>query len=155
RAHVVVTATGNLNQPKMAPVKGLDTFPGDVWHSARWRHDVPLEGREVAVIGTGASAMQFLRTVAQQARKVTIFQRSPQWARPPQDYHGTTTPESRWLLRNVPFYYAWYRLGLVWRFGDGLLPTVRRDPSWPHPERSVNYRNDRQRVQLTEYLLEQ
>jgi 4-hydroxyacetophenone monooxygenase len=153
RYRAVVTAVGNLNRPKLAAIPGLDTFTGDAWHSAQWRHDVPLEDKEVAVVGTGASAMQFLRTVAKQAKKVTIFQRSPQWARPPQDYHGTVSTESRWLLENVPYYYPWYRFGLMWRFGDGLLPTVKRDPAWPHPERSMNYRNDRQRAQLTEYLL--
>ncbi|MCX7273533.1 MAG: NAD(P)-binding domain-containing protein [Burkholderiales bacterium] len=154
-AHAVVTAVGQLNRPKLGSIRGLDTFTGTSWHSAQWRHDVSLEDREVAVIGTGASAMQFLRTVAGRARKVTVFQRSPQWARPPQDYHGSVSPESRWLLENVPYYYAWYRFGLMWRFGDGLLPTVRRDPAWPHPQRSMNYRNDRQREQLTEYLLGQ
>jgi 4-hydroxyacetophenone monooxygenase len=154
-ANVVITAVGQLNRPKLASIPGMDTFTGDWWHSARWRHDVPLEGRDVAVIGTGASAMQFLRTVAERARRVTIFQRSPQWARPPQDYHGTTSPESRWLLEHVPYYYAWYRFGLMWRYGDGLLQTVRRDPTWTEPMRSMNYRNDKQRRQLTEYLLEQ
>lgn len=153
RYSIVIAAAGNLNVPKLATLPGLDQFPGDAWHSACWRHDVSLKGKRVAVIGTGASAMQFLRTVAAEASEVTIFQRSPQWARPPQDYHGTTTPESRWLLKNIPFYYAWYRFGLMWRFGDGLLPTVRKDPTWPHPERAMNYRNDRQRVQLTEYLM--
>jgi 4-hydroxyacetophenone monooxygenase len=152
-ANAVITAVGNLNRPKLAAIPGLDGFGGDCWHSGQWRHDVSLEGKDVAVVGTGASAMQFLRTVAGRARKVTIFQRSPQWARPPQDYHGTVSPESRWLLENVPYYYAWYRFGLMWRFGDGLLPTVRRDPAWPHPERAMNHRNDRQREQLTDYLL--
>jgi 4-hydroxyacetophenone monooxygenase len=154
-ANAVITAAGNLNRPKMAAVQGLDSFEGEAWHSAQWRHDVPLEGKDVAVIGTGASAMQFLRTVAAQARKVSIFQRSPQWARPPQDYHGDTSAGTLWLLKNVPYYYAWYRFGLVWRFGDGLLPTVRRDPLWPHADRSMNSRNDRQRVQLTDYLLKE
>ena len=153
--NAVVTAVGPLNRPKLASIPGLEDFSGDCWHSGQWRHDVPLEGKDVAVIGTGASAMQFLRTVAGQAKKVTIFQRSAQWARPPQDYHGKVSPESRWLLEHIPYYYAWYRFGLMWRFGDGLLPTVRRDPSWPHPERSVNHRNDRQRQQLTDYLLGQ
>lgn len=153
RYRAVITAVGNLNRPKLASIPGLEGFPGDWWHSAQWRHDVPLEDKEVAVVGTGASAMQFLRTVAGRAKKVTIFQRSPQWARPPQDYHGTVSPESRWLLEHVPYYYAWYRFGLMWRFGDGLLPTVKRDPSWPHPERAMNHRNDRQRQQLTDYML--
>lgn len=154
-ADAVVTAVGQLNRPKLNSIPGSDTFSGPSWHSAQWRHDVPLAGKDVAVIGTGASAMQFLRSVAGIARKVTIFQRSPQWARPPQDYHGSVSPEARWLLDHVPYYYAWYRFGLMWRFGDGLLPTVRRDPAWPHQQQSMNYRNDRQRVQLTEYLLAQ
>jgi len=151
----VISATGQLNQPKIASIRGLEQFAGPTWHSARWRHDVPLEGKRIAVVGTGASAMQFLRSVAARAAKVTVFQRSPQWARPPQDYHGTVSHGERWLLENIPYYYPWYRFGLMWRFGDGLLPTVRRDPSWPHPERAMNYRNDRQRQQMTEYLLAQ
>jgi len=155
RAAVVISCVGALNRPKLTAIKGIDSFTGPWWHSARWRHDVSLQGKRVAVIGTGASAMQFMRTVAGQAEQVTIFQRSPQWARPPQDYHGTVSPESRWLLENVPYYYAWYRFGLMWRFGDGLLPTVRFDPNWPHPERAMNYRNDSQRRQLTDYLMSQ
>ena len=154
-ADAVVTAMGFLNIPKLGAIKGIETFPGPSWHSARWRSDVPLAGKRIGVIGTGASAMQFLRTVAQEAGQVTIFQRSAQWARPPQDYHGTVSTESKWLLEHIPYYYAWYRFGLMWRFGDGLLPTVRRDPSWATPERSMNYRNDRQRQQLTDYLLGQ
>ena len=148
----VITAVGQLNRPKLTTISGLDSFPGPHWHSAQWRHDVPLAGQDVALIGTGASAMQLLRSVAEQARSVTVFQRSPQWARPPQDYHGSVSTEAQWLLQNVPYYYAWYRFGLMWRFGDGLLPTVRRDPAWPHPQRAMNHRNDSQRRQLTEYL---
>lgn len=151
----VITCMGFLNKPKRGAIRGLEDFKGPHWHSARWRHDVSLEGKRVGVIGTGASAMQFLRTVAAQAAQVTIFQRSPQWARPPQDYHGTVSPQTQWLLQHIPYYYAWYRFGLMWRFGDGLLPTVRRDPNWPTPERSMNYRNDRQRQQLTDYLLKE
>lgn len=155
RVNAVISCVGALNRPKLTAIPGIETFTGPWWHSARWRHDVSLTGKRVAVIGTGASAMQFLRTVAARAAHVSIFQRSPQWARPPQDYHGTVSPESRWLLENVPYYYPWYRFGLMWRFGDGLLPTVRFDPAWPHPERAMNYRNDSQRRQLTDYLMSQ
>ncbi|HYF57699.1 MAG TPA: NAD(P)/FAD-dependent oxidoreductase [Burkholderiaceae bacterium] len=154
RYRAVVLACGPLSRPKLSSVPGIDGFAGDWFHTAQWRHDVPLEGKDVALIGTGASAMQCLRTVAERARSVVIYQRSPQWARPPQDYHGTVSPESRWLLENVPYYYAWYRFGLMWRFGDGLLPTLVRDPDWPHPERAMNARNDRHREQLAAYLRE-
>mgnify|MGYP003345625688 CR=1 FL=1 len=139
-----------------APTAAETDQAGEILLAAKWPHTpVSFEGKRVAVIGTGASAMQFLRSVAARAAQVTIFQRSPQWARPPQDYHGTVSPGERWLLENVPYYYAWYRFGLMWRLSDGLLPTVRRDPAWPHPERAMSYRNDRQREQLTEYLQQQ
>jgi 4-hydroxyacetophenone monooxygenase len=155
RYRAVVLACGPLSRPKLSAVPGIEGFAGDWFHSSHWRHDVPLAGREVAVIGTGASAMQFLRSVADEAGHVTIYQRSPQWARPPQDYHGTVSDGQRWLLEHVPYYYAWYRFGLMWRFGDGLLPTLRRDPDWPHPERAMNARNDKHREQLAAYLRQQ
>lgn len=152
-ASVVISAVGQLNRPKMAPFPGLETFPGPWWHSARWPADAEIAGRHVAVVGTGASAMQFLRDVAAQASRVTVFQRSPQWARHDADYHSGVGEAGFWLLRNVPFYYAWYRFALVWRFGDGLLTTLRRDPDWPHPERAMNRRNDRHREAMTRHLL--
>lgn len=155
RYRAVVLACGPLSRPRLTAIPGIESFGGDWFHSAQWRHDVPLAGREVAVIGTGASAMQFLRSVAAEAGRTTVYQRSPQWARPPQDYHGTVTPGQRWLLEHVPYYYAWYRFGLMWRYGDGLLPTLVRDPGWPHPERAMNARNDRHRQQLADYIREQ
>ena len=154
-ANAVITAVGQLNRPKMAAFPGMDSFTGLSWHSSQWRHDVPLAGKKVAVIGTGASAMQFLRSLAGEAAQVTVFQRSPQWARFDPDYQGGVSPQAQWLLENVPFYYPWYRFGLLWRFGDGLLPTLKRDPDWPHPERAVNARNDRHRQMMTDYILEQ
>ncbi len=152
-ADVVVTALGQLNRPKKLDLPGIENFPGEAWHSAQWRHDVPLAGKKVAIVGTGASAMQFLPSVAKQASQVTIFQRSPQWIRPQADYQQQVSAESVWLMENVPYYYAWYRFGLLWRFGDGLLPSLRKDPEWPHPERSMNARNDRHRRELTDYTL--
>lgn len=154
-ANVVISGVGQLNRPKKSFIKGIETFSGPCFHSAQWRHDVDLAGKRVAIIGTGASAMQILRTVASQASDVTIFQRSPQWVRPSNDYHRDVKPQTMWLFENVPFYFDWYRFGLFWRFGDGLLPTLRRDETWPHLQRSMNSRNDKHRLQLTEYLLSQ
>ncbi|GBL21188.1 4-hydroxyacetophenone monooxygenase [Acidimicrobiaceae bacterium] len=82
RANVVISGVGQLNRPKKSFIKGIESFSGPCFHSAQWRHDVDLSGKRVAIIGTGASAMQILRTVASQASQVTIFQRSPQWVRP-------------------------------------------------------------------------
>lgn len=149
----VITAVGQLNRPNLAPAGGIEHFNGDWFHSAHWNHNVDLRGKRVAVIGTGASAMQFMPTLAATAGDVTIFQRSPQWVRPNSDYHRTVSENTVWLLENMPFYAQWYRFGLFWRFGDGLLRTLRRDPQWQFPERSMNRHNDRHREQLTEHLM--
>jgi 4-hydroxyacetophenone monooxygenase len=61
-------------------------------------------------------------------------------------------PGTRWLLYNLPFYAAWYRFGLFWRFSDSLHRSLHKDPEWPHPARSLNKRNERHRIELTEYI---
>ena len=151
----VITAVGQLNRPNVSPARGIENFNGDWFHSAHWNHSVDLSGKRVAVIGTGASAMQFMPTLAATAGGVTIFQRSPQWVRPNSDYHRTVSENTVWLLENIPFYAQWYRFGLFWRFGDGLLRTLRRDPEWQFPERSMNRHNDRHREQLTDHLMQE
>ena len=153
--NIVMSGVGQLNKPKKSFIGGLETFTGPCFHSAEWRHDVDLTDRRVAIIGTGASAMQLLRTVATQSAHVTIFQRSPQWVRPSADYHRQVKPETMWLFDNVPHYFNWYRFGLFWRFGDGLLRTLRRDHTWPHLDLSMNRHNDKHREQLTDYLKQQ
>ena len=75
-ARVLITATGQLNQPAYPKMPGIDAFKGAHFHSARWDHSVDLKGKTVAVIGTGASAIQFVPEVAQVAGKVMLFQRS-------------------------------------------------------------------------------
>ncbi|MGQ0842726.1 MAG: flavin-containing monooxygenase [Sporichthyaceae bacterium] len=79
---VLIVATGQLNQPKTLPLPGLDTFGGHVFHSARWDHDYDLTGKRVAVIGNGPSAVQFVPTVARQAARLSVFQRSANWILP-------------------------------------------------------------------------
>jgi cation diffusion facilitator CzcD-associated flavoprotein CzcO len=75
-ARILITATGQLNQPAYPKMPGIDAFKGAHFHSARWDHSVDLKGKTVAVIGTGASAIQFVPEVAQVAGKVMLFQRS-------------------------------------------------------------------------------
>lgn len=81
-AEVLVTAWGQLNRPKLPPVEGRDTFAGVAFHSARWDASVDLAGKRVAVIGNGASAIQFVPEVAKVAGKLILFQRSPNWIVP-------------------------------------------------------------------------
>jgi 4-hydroxyacetophenone monooxygenase len=154
-ANVLITAVGMVNRPSIPPIPGLDEFPGPVMHTAAWDNSVDLSGKRVAVIGTGASAMQLVPSIADQAQHVTVFQRSKQWAVPHPNYHREVTETVRFLMREVPFYLEWYRLRSFWNFSDRLHSSLQIDPNWPHPDRAVNETNDRHRVFLTKYIKEQ
>lgn len=82
---VLVTACGQLTNPLVPQIRGAERFEGPVFHSARWDHDVDLAGKRVAVIGTGASAIQFVPRVAESAAETTVYQRSAPWILPKSD----------------------------------------------------------------------
>jgi len=96
--------------------------------------------------------MQIVPAIADTASSVDVYQRTAQWARPIPRYHDTISDDGQWLLQNLPFYAPWYRFTMLWRYGDGLLPFLHRDPSWPHPERSVNRVNDRHRQEMVDHM---
>jgi 4-hydroxyacetophenone monooxygenase len=149
----LVSAIGQLNDPSRAHFKGEEDFQGQILHSALWSEDVKLDGRRVAVIGTGATAMQLVPSIADRVSSIAVYQRSAQWARPVKGYSDPITEGARWLLAHLPFYVQWYRFNMFWRYGDGLLPFLRKDPAWPHPDRAVNKGNDRHRQELTDFIL--
>jgi 4-hydroxyacetophenone monooxygenase len=150
---VLVSAIGQLNDPSRAHFENEGEFLGRILHSALWSDDIRLDGKRVAVIGTGATAMQLVPSIADRVASVTVFQRTAQWARPVKGYSDPITEGARWLLAHLPFYVQWYRFNMFWRYGDGLLPFLRKDPAWPHPERAVNKGNDRHREELTDFIL--
>ncbi len=151
-APVLVTAVGQVNRPFVPPIDGLDTFAGPVMHTARWRPEVDVAGKRVAVIGTGASAMQLVPAIADEAERVLVFQRTKQWAIPHPNYHREIPDGVRYLMERVPLYARWYRLRTFWNFGDRLHEPLQIDPEWPYPDRSINAANDKHRVFLTEHI---
>jgi len=150
---VLVSAIGQLNDPSMAKFDGADDFAGKMFHSADWPQDLDFKAKHVAVIGTGATAMQLVPSIADQVASVTVYQRSAQWSRPVAGYSDSITQGAQWLLEHVPYYAEWFRFNMFWRYGDGLLPFLRKDPAWPHPERAVNAGNDKHRQELTAFIL--
>jgi 4-hydroxyacetophenone monooxygenase len=149
----LVSAIGQLNDPSPSHFKGEEDFQGLTLHSARWSNDIQFDGKHVAVIGTGATAMQLVPSIADRVASVTVYQRTAQWARPVKGYSDPITEGARSLLAHLPFYVQWYRFNMFWRYGDGLLPFLRKDPNWPHPDRAVNKGNDRHRQELTDFIL--
>ena len=86
QADVLLTACGQLSVPSVPAIPGLDDFAGAAFHTAQWRHDVPLVGRRVAMVGTGCSAIQAGPAIAPSVRQLDIYQRSPGWTFPRMDY---------------------------------------------------------------------
>ncbi|MBM4266740.1 MAG: NAD(P)/FAD-dependent oxidoreductase [Deltaproteobacteria bacterium] len=84
-ADVVIAATGVLHHPKMPEIEGLETFAGAAFHSARWDHSVPIDGRRVGVVGTGSSAVQIVTAITDRVGQLVLFQRTPQWIMPAQN----------------------------------------------------------------------
>ncbi|WP_235747937.1 flavin-containing monooxygenase [Nocardia coffeae] len=155
QADVVISAVGVLNRPKKPNVPGMETFQGVSFHSAEWPEDLELDGKRVAIVGTGASAMQIAPAIADRVAHLSIFQRSPQWVAPFEKFRLQIPPELRRLMQGCPIYHSWYWIRLFWQFGDKVIESLRIDPEWAHPERSVNARNDGHREYFTRYITAQ
>lgn len=100
-ARSVVSAVGQLHRPLLPVIPGLSSFRGRAFHSAHWDHSADLDGKAVAVIGTGASAVQFVPAIAPRVGKMFVFQRSPGWVI--SRFQWAFTGLERWLFRNLPF----------------------------------------------------
>ncbi|MEU5847917.1 flavin-containing monooxygenase [Saccharopolyspora shandongensis] len=118
-ASVLVLAQGPLSEPAIPALPGLDSFGGQMFHSARWNHDLDLTGLRVGVVGTGASAIQFIPHVQRQAGYLTVFQRTPPWVTP---RHDRAIPAWRQEL--------YRRLPILDRIARGI-EYVRREASVP------------------------
>jgi 4-hydroxyacetophenone monooxygenase len=150
--NVLISAVGQLNRPNFPDIPGRDTFEGVSFHSARWDHSVPLAGKRVAVIGTGASAVQFIPEVAPVAGELLVFQRTPPWMGPTPDYHEEVSDGLRWLYGHVPSYSEWNRFLIFWKMGDGVLNNVRVDPDYEPKGEAISDANEMVRQLLTMYL---
>lgn len=151
-ANALISGVGQLNRPKIPSIDGLSSFTGPAFHSAQWEHSHDFTGKRVAVIGTGASAMQFAPELQKIVSHLVVFQRSANWASYNAEYAQPVDEHKKWLLKNVPFYAKWYRFLLFWRTSDGSYPSIQIDPDWPHPDRSLNALNDAMRQFVTSHI---
>jgi 4-hydroxyacetophenone monooxygenase len=154
QANAVISAVGQLNRPNYpTSIEGFGDFEGPAFHTARWRHDVPLQGKRVAVIGTGASAMQVIPEIAKETGELLVFQRTPAWIGPTPEYHEPVPDGLTWLYGHVPSYAEWNRFCIFWKMGDGAIANVTVDPEWDGSNgESVSAINDFMREMLIENL---
>jgi cation diffusion facilitator CzcD-associated flavoprotein CzcO len=111
-AHALVAGVGALHLPQVPELPGIENFAGPAFHSAQWRHDVDLAGKKVAVIGTGASAVQFVPKIAPDVEELTLFQRTPPWIMPKADHE--MSGRTRALFKAFPPAQRAYRNLLYW-----------------------------------------
>lgn len=111
-ARVVITAVGPLNRPNVPRLKGLKQFEGKVFHSAQWDHSYNLSGKRVAVIGTGASAIQVIPELAKQVSQLYVFQRTAPYVVPRLDH--PVSPRLQSLFRQFPQVQRLIRSGIFW-----------------------------------------
>ncbi|MCW4355450.1 NAD(P)/FAD-dependent oxidoreductase [Hoyosella sp. YIM 151337] len=103
-ARVLAAAPGPWNEPLIPEIPGLDTFSGEVFHSSRWNHSYDLAGKRVAVVGTGASAVQFVPEIQPEVAQLHVYQRTAQWVLPKPD-HAMPAAET-WAMRRIPGLYG-------------------------------------------------
>ena len=151
-ADAVISAVGQLNRPALPDIPGCATFAGPAFHTARWDPGVDLRGKRVAVIGTGASAVQVIPEIAPLVGELVVFQRTPPWLAPTPDYHQAVGPGRRWLYDHLPSYSEFNRFCIFWQMGDGALANVRVEEGWDSDGRSVGAANDVVREMLAMYL---
>jgi len=109
-ADVLISAAGPLSEPSLPNIPGLASFPGEIFHSARWNHCYDLQGKRVAVVGTGASAIQLVPKIQPAVGRLVLFQRTPAWILPRRD-RRISGPE-KWLYRHIPLSQRLARLAI-------------------------------------------
>ncbi|MGB3482078.1 MAG: NAD(P)/FAD-dependent oxidoreductase [Mycobacterium sp.] len=154
-ARAVISAVGQLNSPHVPEFDGAETFAGPAFHTARWDHDVSLDGKNVVMIGAGASGFQIAPAIAPDVAHLTVFQRTAQWMFPNPNYHAPVGPGVQWALRHLPFYGRWYRFLLFWPGCDTGLAAAKIDPDWPDQQRAVSAVNDLARMMFTDWITSQ
>ncbi|RAR59947.1 cation diffusion facilitator CzcD-associated flavoprotein CzcO [Paraburkholderia unamae] len=131
-ADIVIAAHGPLSRPSLPHIPGIERFEGKVFHSARWDHDYALEGKRIAVIGTGASAIQFVPQVQPHVARLAVFQRTPPWIMPRRD--RAISARWRWVFRHVPLAQRAARAAIYWQLesralGFSVEPRLLKTPT--------------------------
>ncbi len=114
----VIAATGVLHHPAYPDIEGLDAFDGEVFHSSRWNHDVPIAGKRVGVVGTGSSAIQIVSGIVDEVAEMTLFQRTAQWITPIENQ--PYTDEERAEFRDKPDVMQELRAAVTKAFTEGF-----------------------------------
>ena len=124
-ARTLISGSGGLSEPSLPEIKGIESFAGETFHSARWDHSVDLEGKRIAVIGTGASAIQLVPELQKIGGRVDVYQRTPNWIIPRNERRFTAVEKE--VFRRVPLAQRAVR-SAVYATLEGRVPAFNRFP---------------------------
>src|SRR3954453_2154022 len=142
-ARTLITGTGGLSEPRLPEIEGIESFAGSLFHTARWDHSVDLTGRRVAVIGTGASAIQVVPEVQRVAAHLDVYQRTAPWVIPRNDRRYGAL--ERRALRHLPLLRRLYRTGIYWAH-EAYVPAFTLEPRMAAPARRAALANIRRGI---------
>ena len=155
-ADVLVNAGGALSEPKDPDVPGLGSFEGKTFHSARWDHDHDLTGERVGVIGTGASAIQFVPAIQPDVKQLHLFQRTPPWVIPRWDHKITKVEHALLRIPGIPALVRavlyWSLEGRVWGFKHPRIMRIADRVARWHLKRQVSSDELREKL-LPDYVM--
>ncbi len=151
-ANVLVSGVGQLNRPSFPDIAGIEDFAGESFHSAQWDASVTLKDKRVAVIGTGASAVQFVPHVADAAAETSVFIRTVPWLLPTPLLLQPVEDSLRQLMEQLPNYMQWHRLFTFVPQAIGILDEATVDPAYPPTETAISTSNDAVRQALTAWV---
>lgn len=154
-ATALITAAGLHSIPNIPHFEGEESFAGQILHSATWPDDVDLRGKKVAVVGSGASAMQMVVAVADEVESLSVLQRQPQWVAPNDYYFQPTEATKHWLYDHVPFYREWFRFRLYWLYTERTYAALPVDPRRAEKGKQVSSLNDAYRALFNAYIADQ
>lgn len=154
-ANVVISGAGLLSRPLTPTFEGLENFAGAAFHSAEWDHSVSLEGKRVALVGTGASGNQIGPAVAPKVESLTVFQRSAHWNVGVRNYLESVSEGEQWLLENVPAYERWFRARTVLSQNDVNRPAQVVEPGWQANDGSISSVGALMRENLSQYIADE
>lgn len=147
----IISAAGLFSAPRFPDIDGLETFAGDVVHSAAWDAQFDPTDRRIAIIGNGSTGVQIMPWLARKASHLSVVQRTPQWISPMEGYRAKIAAEVRWMHDNMPLYWLWSSYGdRVTRATLGEAQIF--DPAWQAMGGLVSRRNDGLRENLKEYI---
>jgi 4-hydroxyacetophenone monooxygenase len=152
QANAIICAVGQLNRPAIPKLPGLEHYQGQIVHTAQWPEHLDVKGKKVALIGTGASAVQVGPAIAAQVESLAVLQRSGSWVVRRPNIDGVVSEDTKWVLNHVPFYAPWYRFQLFWAFGDGLFEALKIDPTWQGGSESISAFNARLRESMMKHI---